>query len=285
MNCIDHTHPILVLGGTGKTGRRLVARLRADGAPVRVGSRSGTPRFDWEDSSTWPEALRGVSAVYLSYYPDLAVPGAADTVAAFAREAVAAGVPRVVLLSGRGEPEAQRAEEAVRDAGTELTVLRCSWFMQNLSEEYMLEHVLAGQIRLPAGAVRIPFVDAEDIADVAHAALTEPGHEGRRYELSGPRALTLGEVAAEISAASGRQVDYVPVSLDRHGAEAAAHGVDGEVIDFLTYLFSEVAVERNSSLTDGVRRALGREPTDFSVYARRVAASGAWDPASAPSPA
>jgi uncharacterized protein YbjT (DUF2867 family) len=267
----------LVLGGTGKTGRRVVERLTARGLPVRVGSRSGSPPFDWEDDSTWAPALDGVSAVYLTYYPDLAVPGAVEATRSFAELAVGSGVRRLVLLSGRGEPEAERAEQAVRDTGAELTILRSTWFMQNFSEDYMLEHVLSGQIRLPRGEVPTPFLDADDIADVAVASLTDDRHVGELYELTGPRSLTLAQVAAEITAATGREIEYVPVSLEQHAAEAAEHGAPPEVIELLTYLFGEVMDGRNADTTDGVPRALGREPRDFAEFAREVAATGVWD--------
>jgi uncharacterized protein YbjT (DUF2867 family) len=267
----------LVLGGTGKTGRRVVERLTARGLQVRIGSRSGEPPFDWEQRSTWGPALDGVASVYLTYYPDLAVTGAVEAVASFADQAVQRGVSKLVLLSGRGEPEAERAEQAVRRSGAELTILRCTWFMQNFSEDYMLEHVLSGEIRLPAGDVPTPFLDADDIADVAVAALTGDRHMGQLYELTGPRSLTFAEVAAEIAAATGRDIRYVPISLEEHAAEAAEHGVPPEVVDLLTYLFSEVVDGRNASSTDDVRRALGREPRDFSDYARATAATGVWD--------
>ena len=181
---------ILVTGGTGKTGRRVAERLNARGMPVRIGSRSGEPPFDWEDRSTWEPALRGTSAAYVSYYPDLAVPGTPELIGALAERALAAGTRRLVLLSGRGEEEAERAEEALKASGAEWTIVRCSWFMQNFSESYFAEPLAAGELALPVGDVREPFVDAEDIADVAVAALTEEGHAGRLYELTGPRPLT-----------------------------------------------------------------------------------------------
>jgi uncharacterized protein YbjT (DUF2867 family) len=276
---IQDKKPILVLGGTGKTGRRVVERLTARGLPVRVGSRSGQPPFDWEERSTWSPALEGVASVYLSYYPDIAVPGAVEAVGSFAELAVESGVRRIALLSGRGEPEAERAERAVRDTGADLTILRSTWFMQNFSEDYMLEHVLAGEIRLPGGEVPTPFLDVEDIADIAAEALTDDRHVGQLYELTGPRSLTFAEAAAEISGAAGREVRYVPVSLDEHAAEAAEHGVPPEFVDLLTYLFKEVVVDgRNAGTTDGVKRALGREARDFRDYARDAAASGVWSP-------
>lgn len=268
--------PVLVLGGTGKTGRRVVAGLRNAGRPTRIGSRSGEPAFDWRDRATWAPVLEGVSAIYLTYFPDLAVPGATDEVSAFAQLAAQNGAPRIVLLSGRGEPEAERAEDAVRDSGADLTILRATWFMQNFSEDYMLDHVLSGEIRLPAGDVPTPFLDADDIADVAVAALTDSQHVGKLYELTGPRSLTFAEVAAEIAEATGRDIRYVPVSLEQHAAEAAAHGVPAEIIELLTYLFSEVVDGRNANTTYSVRRALGREPRDFADYAREAAATGVW---------
>jgi uncharacterized protein YbjT (DUF2867 family) len=269
--------PTLVLGGTGKTGRRVSQRLAARGLPTRIGSRSGTPPFDWEDRATWAPALQDVGPVYVSYYPDLAVPGAVETVGSFAELAVENGVPRLVLLAGRGEPEAELAEQAVRDSGAELTIVRSTWFAQNFSEDYMLDYVLRGEVALPAGDVPEPFVDADDIADVAVAALTEDGHEGQLYELTGPRLLTFAEAVDEIATASGREIRYVPVSLEEHAAAAAEQGVPGEFIDLLTYLFGEVLDGRNAHLTDGVQRALGRGPRDFSEFARDAAATGVWN--------
>src|ERR671921_834763 len=278
----QETKTTLVLGGTGKTGRRVVERLRTLGLPARVGSRSGEPPFDWEDHTTWVLALRSVGSVYVTYYPDLAVPGSVEAVRSFAKLAVENGVRRLVLLSGRGEPEAERAELALREvvdakAGAEWTILRSTWFMQNFSEDYMLEHVLSGEIRLPVGDVPTPFLDADDIADVVVAALTEEGHAGQLYELTGPRSLTFAEAAAEIAEATGHEVRYVPVSLEEHAAEAAEHGVPAEVVELLTYLFSGVVDGRNPTTTAGVRLALGREPKDFADYAREAAANGVWD--------
>jgi len=267
----------LVLGGTGKTGRRVAARLRARGVPTRVATRSGDRPFDWEGRLTWAPALQGASAVYVSFFPDLAVPGAADTVGAFAELAVAHGARRLVLLSGRGEEEAQRAERAVREAGAEWTVVRCSWFSQNFSEGFLLEQVLAGEVALPVNGVREPFVDAEDIADVAVAALTQAGHAGRVYELTGPRLLRFGEAADEIARASGRPVRFVPVMIGQFAAAMREQSLPGDVVSLMTYLFTEVLDGRNARLADGVQRALGRGPRDFGDYARRTAATGIWD--------
>jgi uncharacterized protein YbjT (DUF2867 family) len=277
MTMSKSTDTTLVLGGTGKTGRRVAERLQTRGVPVRIGSRSGEPPFDWEDRSTWSAALEGMGAAYVSYYPDIAAPGAVEVVASFADLAVSSGVPRLVLLSGRGEEEAVHAEQAVRDSGAQLTVVRSTWMMQNFSEDYMVDGVLSGEIALPAGDTPEPFVDADDIADVAVAALTDDKHVGRVYEVTGPRLLTLSDVAEELSTATRRDIRYVPVSIDEYAAAAAENGVPADVIAILTYLFGEVLDGRNSHLVDGVQRALGREPRDFRDFARDAAATGVWN--------
>lgn len=272
----SNDRPILILGGSGKTGRRVADRLRALGRAVRLGSRSAAPAFDWEDRATWPAALDGVSAVYLSYYPDLAVPGAPEAVAAFVDAALARGVRRLVLLSGRGEHEAQRAEDVLRASAADWTIVRCSWFMQNFSESVFLEPVRAGELALPIGDVPEPFVDADDIADVAVAALTDDRHIGVLYELTGPRLLTFADAVGEIARATGRDIAWTRIAMDDFTAGAAGQGVPAELVGFLQYLFTEVLDGRNATIADGVRRALGREPRDFADYARNAAASGVW---------
>jgi len=273
----QRTKTMLIVGGTGNTGRRVVERLEARGLPVRVGSRSGEPPFDWEDEATWAPALRDVRAVYVTYYPDLAAPGAADAVRTFAKLAVESGVRRLVLLSGRGEEEARRAELAVQGVDAEWTIVRSSFFTQNFSESFFLEPILGGELALPVDSGAEPFVDAEDIADVAVAALTEDGHAGQLYELTGPRLLTFAEAVEEISLASGREIRYVPVSVEQFASALSRDRVPSEVVELLTYLSTEVLDGRNARLTDGVRRALGRKPRDFADYAREAAATGVWD--------
>ena len=164
----------------------------------------------------------------------------------------------------------------LQDAGADWTIVRCSWFSQNFSENFFLDGVLAGELALPVDGIPEPFVDAEDIADVATAALTEDGHVGRLYELTGPRLLTFAEAIDEIAAASRRPVRFVPVSLEQFAAALSEQEVPADLVSLLTYLFTEVLDGRNAKLADGVQRALGREPTDFRDYARRTAAAGVW---------
>jgi uncharacterized protein YbjT (DUF2867 family) len=278
----DHMKGLtLVLGGTGKTGRRVAERLTKRGVPVRIGSRGADPPFDWEDQATWAPALQGVASAYVTYYPDLAIPGAADKVGAFARLAVENGVRRQVLLSGRGEAGALLGEQAMRDSDSDWTILRSTWFSQNFSEGFFLEQVLSGEVALPAGSVREPFVDADDIADVAVAALTEDGHVGQLYELTGPRLLSFPEAVEEIGKAAGRKIRYVQISMEQYASLLEQHEVPADYMWLIRYLFTEVLDGRNAHLADGVQRALGRAPRDFADFARGAAAAGVWGAAHA----
>jgi uncharacterized protein YbjT (DUF2867 family) len=266
----------LVLGSNGKTGRRVADRLRSMGHSVREGSRSANPRFDWEDRSTWAAALDGASSAYVSYQPDLAVPGALETVTAFFAQAVASGVKRLVLLSGRGENEAEDAEASLQVSGADWTILRCSWFCQNFSESFLVEPVLAGEVALPVSHVVEPFVDVEDVADVAVAALTQPGHSGQLYELTGPRPISFAQAVASIAQATARDIRFVSVSPQDFRAALLNAQVPAPEVDLVLYLFATVLDGRNERATDGVQRALGRPPRDFSKYVERTAASGVW---------
>lgn len=266
----------LVLGATGKTGRRVAERLEASGHAVRRGSRSASPSFDWHNEKGWEASLEGVTSAYITYAPDLAMPGAADAIQAFVGLAAKRGVRKLVLLSGRGEAEAQACERIVQSSGLEWTIVRASWFNQNFSEGAFVDMVVNGAITLPASDQAEPFVDADDIADVAVAALTEDRHNGEIYEVTGPRLMTIADVAAELSSAIGREVAYVDVPHDGFVAEIANSGAPADVVWMLDYLFSTVLDGRNAHLTDGVQRALGRPPKDFADYASDAAASGAW---------
>ncbi|MCP2341732.1 NAD(P)H-binding protein [Actinomadura rupiterrae] len=278
----DQNGLTLVLNGTGKTGRRVAERLTGRGVPVRIGSRSAETPFDWTDASTWPAVLAGVRAVYVAYAPDLAVPGAPEAITAFCEAAVGAGVERLVLLSGRGEKEAEVCEDIVRAAGADWTIVRASWFFQNFTETDFAGYVAAGHLALPVGEVPEPFVDADDIADVAVAALTEDGHAGRLYEVTGPRALTFAEAMGEISELTGREVGFSTLEAADFTAALEAEGMPAEEVAFLAYLFTTLFDGRNERPADGVRQALGREPRDFRDFVREAAASGAW-PAPNPS--
>ena len=267
--------PTLVIGATGKTGRRIADRLEADGVSVRRGSRSSNTPFDWENRETWKPALEGARAAYVSYFPDLAFPGAVDAVGALAETARAAGVERLVLLSGRGEHHAQQGEQAVLAAGVPTTRLRCAWFAQNFSEGYLRDPILSGLLPMPGGDVAEPILDVADIAAVAVKALKYDGTENRFYELTGPRLMTFAEMAATLSQATGRPVRHVPISFEQFHT-SLAEGAGAYVADVFTAIARETLDGRNAAVCDGVERALGRPAKDFADFALDAARTGAW---------
>jgi uncharacterized protein YbjT (DUF2867 family) len=238
-------------------------------------SRSTTPSFDWTRPEGWAAALDGVSKAYVTYQPDLAVEGAAEAIAELGDLARRKGLERVVLLSGRGEPGAQRAEAALQASGAPWTNVRASWFNQNFSEGYLLDGVLAGEIALPAGAVPEPFIDADDIADVVVAALTDECHANRLYEVTGPRSITFAEAVNEISAGLGRPVRYTQIPPEDFVVTLRAY-VPENVVHLLQELFTVVLDGRNTPVMHGVAEALGRPARDFSAYVRKTVAAGTW---------
>ncbi|WP_433544903.1 NmrA family transcriptional regulator [Streptomyces sp. CA-294286] len=272
-NTKQNNNTVLVTAASGKTGRRVAERLAAQGVDVRAGSRKGEVRFDWEDEGSWGPALAGADAAYVTYYPDLAAPGAVEAMRTFGRTAREKGVTRLVLLSGRGEPEAVEAESALREAWGSpagMTVVRAAFFAQNFSEGAMGEGVAAGEIAFPAGDKAEPWVDADDLADVVVATLTEPGHGGEVYDVTGPRLLTFAEVAAEIGRAAGREVRYAPVTVEQYASALQGFGLPEAEAHWLANLFGTLLDGHNATTTDGVRRVLGREARDFRTFAEEV---------------
>jgi uncharacterized protein YbjT (DUF2867 family) len=269
--------PILIIGKNAKTGLRVEQRLQALGYNTRGVSRSTSPAFDWEDPATWRTALEGTESAYVTFYPDLAIPTAEQTIRDFVALAKEVGLRHVVLLSGRGEQGAERAEAVLANSGLEWNVVRASWFMQNFSEGFMIEGILNGELMLPAGDIAEPFIDIDDIAEVAVAALTRPELRNRLFEVSGPRALTFAQCVAEISEAVGYPVKFTRITIDEFIQAVREEGQPEEMLWLMRELFTVVFDGRNSKPTSGVEEALGRPATDFSEYLRKVMATGAWN--------
>ena len=269
---------ILVLGGTGKTGRKVAERLTARGQGVRIGSRSGSPPFDWEAPDTWAAAIAGADTVYITFQPDLAVPGARELVERFVCQAVDGGVRKMVLLSGKGEREAERAEQVVMESGAEWTIVRASWFSQNFSESFFLDPILAGHVALPRSEALVPYVDTDDIADVVVEALLDQRHANRIYQLTGPRQWTFPDVTQEIARAAGREIAFTAITMDEYEQMLKEFQVPEDYIWLIRYLFTEVLTPANAVVTDDIRKVLGREPRDFAEYARDTAQTGIWNP-------
>ncbi|MDW3225804.1 MAG: NmrA family NAD(P)-binding protein [Paracoccaceae bacterium] len=269
------TRPTLVVGATGKTGARVAAKLEGKGVDVRRGSRGSATPFDWENPATWAPALSGVSKAYVTYFPDLAFPGAVEKLEAFTKVAAASGLQHLVLLSGRGEHHARLGEDVVRHSGIPFTLVRSAWFAQNFSEGYLRDPILGGILPMPGGDIAEPIIDIDDIADVAVAALTEKGHIGELYEVTGPRLMTFAEMAGVLTQATGRTIQHIPITFEEFHVNVAASG-DDFVADVFTAIARETLDGRNAHTNDGVERALGRKPRDFAQFAAAAASLSAW---------
>ncbi|WP_062982400.1 NAD(P)H-binding protein [Nocardia anaemiae] len=275
--------PILVTGATGKSGSRVVSQLRAKGLPVRAAARGGEHVFDWTDTSTWDAALEGARSVYIVQLDGTML------VRPFIERAIHHGVQRVVLASGRGidNPDYTEdssgildglldAENAVRESDLEWTISRPGWFAQNFSEGFFADAIRAGELRLPGGDGAASFVDAEDIAAVVVAALTEDQHSGQIYELSGPRAVTLAEAVATISEVAGREIRYVPLSVEDYVAELVEQGLPTADAEAFADMVAPIREGTDEYLSDGMQRALGRPARTFAEFAKSTAAAGGW---------
>ena len=264
----QNTKQILITGGNGKTGRRVAARLTKLNTPIRIGSRSGDPAFDWYDESTWKKALENIQAVYISFQPDLAVPNSAKIMKSFMTAVIGAGVTKLVLLSGRGEKDAEAAEQIIIRSGIEYTVLRASWFNQNFSESYLLDPIRAGDVQMASGNVPEPFIDADDIADAAVAAFTNGSHANKLYEITGPELFTFKQAIKIISDEIGRRVKFTDLTMEEYVQQLKQHELPQDYIDLITYLYSEVMDGLNSSVTHDLEKVLGRKPRDFRTFVR-----------------
>jgi len=271
---------ILVIGGTGKTGRRVVERLENLGHNVRIGGRNSQPVFNWDDVSTYAPALKGMDMAYIVYYPDLAVPGAKKAIAALTEAALKEGVDKVVLLSGKGETEAEACEQIVANSGLNYTLVRASWFNQNFSEGAFLDFILAGQVALPMPDAEIPFVDADDLADMATKALLDSSLNGQTLTVTGPRKMTFREVVAAMAEGIGKEIQYIPISIEEFKAGMKAAGLPDSYVWLFGYLFKEVLGNpENQDISHDMERVLGRKATDFTEYVEKTVKTGIWDQA------
>jgi len=267
----------LIIGGTGKTGRKVVTSLQQLHQNVRIGSRSTRPIFDWQQPETWEAALDGIDKVYITFQPDLAVPGALQTIETLVRLAKKKNIKKLVLLSGKGETEAELCEQAVIHSGVEYTIVRASWFSQNFSESFFLDPILEGHVALPMAEAKVPYVDTGDIADVVVETLLHNEHNGKIYELTGPSLWTFEEATQEIAKATNREIHFTPISLEAYiGFLEQAH-VPSDFIWLINYLFMHVLTnEDNAIICNDIEKVLKRKAKDFSEYVKETSVTGVW---------
>ncbi|MEO1517173.1 MAG: NmrA family NAD(P)-binding protein [Bacteroidota bacterium] len=272
------TENILVIGGTGKTGRRVAEQLHQLGHNVRIAGRNTTPAFDWDKPETYTPVLKDIDRAYIVYYPDLAVPGAREAIAKLTEAALAAGLDKVVLLSGKGETEAEACEEIVANSGLNYTLVRASWFNQNFSEGAFLEFVTDGVIALPMPEAEIPFVDVQDIADVVTKVLLDDSFNSQTVTVTGPQKKTFKELVDIMSKATGRDLQYIPISIEDFKEGMRQAGLPDSYVWLFGYLFQEVLGNPdNQVISHDVERVLGRQATDFESFAEKAAQSGIWN--------
>jgi uncharacterized protein YbjT (DUF2867 family) len=251
--------------------------LKKLGEDVRIGSRSATPKFDWEDSSTWAGVLSGVDKVYITYQPDLAVPGSVQAIETLVKEAKRAKIKKLVLLSGKGEREAELCEQVIIHSGIDYTIVRASWFNQNFSESFFLDAIVAGDVALPQAQATVPYVDTDDIADVVVQTLLDNKHNGQMYELTGPKMWKFEEVVNEIAKATRRKIAFTAISQEEYNKFMEENNVPADYIWLVNYLFTEVLADKeNAIVTNDVEKVLGRKPKTFEQYVREAAATGIW---------
>ena len=271
------TENILVIGGTGKTGRKIVNLLKETDHKVRIGSRSTIPAFNWHQPEDWSQALSEMDKVYITYQPDLAVPGALNSIELLVKEAKKADVKKLVLLSGKGEREAELCEQVIIHSGLDYNIIRASWFNQNFSESFLLDPILDGFVALPQAEVKIPFVDTNDIAQVAVKALLDEKHNGKIYQLTGPSALTFKQAINKIAEASNRNITFLPISVQEYGDGMRKAKLPEDFVWLVEYLFSEVLGNpKNSEVTNDVEKILNRKPISFEEYAEKTARLPVW---------
>lgn len=271
---------ILIIGGTGKTGRRVVEQLQKKGIQPRIGSRQATPSFDWDDKNTWIESLKGIEKMYITYYPDLAVPGAKETIESLTYLAKELGVKKIVLLSGKGEVEAEACEAIVKNSGVDYTIVRASWFNQNWSESFFLDPILSGEVALPMSNVLIPFVDANDIAEVAATVLLDNDYNGKTIEVTGPELITFKDIIHTISTVTNRNLNFHEITLEQYIEGMRQMQLPEDVIWLIEYLFSNVLTNpNNQKISNDIEQVLGRKARTFLEYARETAETEVWSTA------
>jgi uncharacterized protein YbjT (DUF2867 family) len=268
----------LILGGTGKVGSRIAQILLSNGHTVRVVSRRSALRFDWHDESTWAPSLDGSSGVFI------VGPGSASDwsplLSRFLDMAAAAGVERAVLLSARGveflpDGAVARAEAALQRGHVPWVILRPTHFAQNFTEAMFVP--MGGAVRAPVGNGRQPFIDVQDIAEVAVAALTSGAFDRRILELSGPDAISFDHAAEVLSRVSQSHVHFEDQTDDAHVAELRASGTPEGYVEWRMAMLGGIRSGHDAYVSgDHIQEVLGRPATSFETWARREVPSAEW---------
>jgi ergot alkaloid biosynthesis protein len=275
------TPRVLVIGGTGKTGSRVVAKLQQRGVAVALGSRTprgpGAVHFDWAAPESFEPACAAVGAVYM--IAPLGELNPAPVMQAFIEKALRLQVRRFVLLSSSLLPEDGPAMGTVhgflRRNAPEWAVLQPSWFMQNFCEGVHQASIRnEGRIISATGSGAVGFIHVDDIAEVAVRALIDPTAHNRAHLITGPQALTYGEVAAAIGRVCGYTVRHENISTQELAARWSALGLPADYAAMLANMDEAIFHGAENRTTTTVKDVTGREPTRFADFVQ--ANTQAW---------
>lgn len=272
---------ILVFGASGVVGSELVKLLKASGHPVRVTTSKpsegpSSVQVNLQTGEGIKAAFEGVDKVFI-----LSPAGYADQykmLSPLIQEAKRRGLKKVVLMTAMGANAVEtspfrRAEIELEKSGLKYNILRPNWFMQNFNSFWIQGILSQGKILLPAGLAKTSFIDARDISAVAARLLTTDKFDNQAFDLSGPEDLTHAEVAAKISAVSGRTVTYEDIQPSAFREGLLAAGLPADYTDFLVMIIGFLREGYSAGVRSSVKDILGREPGSFDAYARDYRAS------------
>jgi uncharacterized protein YbjT (DUF2867 family) len=279
MSNAQEKETVFVVGAMGNVGSRVAAHLTDVGRAVRAATRwpeaydgpAEPVRFDFTDPGTHAPAVEGAGSAFVMTPADVE---AYPQLIPFMQTAADAGVRRIVLMTAMGVDQApddvplRAAELHLEQGDQEHTLLRPNWFMQNFLTYWRGMIEADGVMRLPAAEAETRFIDTDDIAAVAAAALTRDGHDGQGYTLTGPEAFTYHEAAEVLSDASGRDIRYEPVSDEEARNILTEAGLDAEYAGMLVGLFQNVKAGHAAPVTPAVEQVTGRPPRSLEAFAR-----------------
>ena len=273
--------PILVIGALGNVGAEVVKQLQAKGQAIRAanidpskvyerfGSGVEAVRFDFTDPATYEAAFKGVQKMFIMRPPHIA--NIKRDMLPAMQAAKQAGVQHAVFLSIIGIENAKfvphyKVETYLRELNFNTTFLRCSFFMQNLSTTHRAEIKERNEIFVPVANARTSFLDVRDIGAVTAVILTEDGHEGKNYDLTGSEALDYWQVSNILSETLGREIVYRNPGPIRFFFETIRKGAPIGYAFVVMGLYTSTRFGMADVITDEVEKILGREPITFKQY-------------------
>ncbi|SUJ24279.1 NAD(P)H azoreductase [Sphingobacterium spiritivorum] len=273
MKVTKNNKKILVIGGSGKNGSRVVRKLRELNYPAFSTVRKGNIHqpnvriFEWKDTSTWEAALTDIDSIYI-VHPDTSMPEAYTEIKELAEKSVKMGITRLVLLSGRGQQSVIKCEDAIRKSGLEWTIVRSAWFNQNFTEGHFAASIQHGELIFLADTVKEPFVDLEDLTDVIVQCLIDDKHNHHIYEVTGPALHSFEEAVQIIGATTGKPVRYIHADADNYYELLVQHGLSQDLATHMIGAFEEILDGRNANIGDGIEKVLGRPPVLFTTFVK-----------------